>query len=360
MRSDLTINGAFLRQQPVTGVQRYGREIVAELDRLLQDSKLKSSLAAKIVAPPGTPAPPLHAIAFEWTAAGGGPSWNQFALPLASRGVLLSLCNYGPLFASNHIVCLHDVNAAIEPESYRWAYRALGRIIVTLLARNATRVVTVSGFSARMLNNFGLCPVEKITVIPNGHEHVRRWRPSLSSYAEMHVDQRPFIFMLGSRARHKNVGVLFSIAKEIDALGLDIVVAGGPSINVFSTVDMGPIPPNVRHLGFVTDDDLAALFQNALCFAFPSLTEGFGLPALEALALNCPVIASNTGSLPEVCGNAALYADPTSPREWLDQIKRIRTESELVRMLRAEGPRQAKRFSWAKSAELYLDLILTL
>jgi len=64
--------------------------------------------------------------------------------------------------------------------------------------------------------------------------------------------------------------------------------------------------PNVRMLGFVTDDDLAALYRNALCFAFPSLTEGFGLPALEAMALGCPVIASNCASMPEVCGSAAL------------------------------------------------------
>ncbi len=357
MRRCLTINGGFLSQR-VTGVQRYGREIVAELDRLLQDDRLKSSLSAKIIASAGSElGPALRAIAFARTAAGGGPLWHQFVLPFATQGVLLSLCNMGPLFASNHIVCIHDLNIILAPESYGSAYRTYHRIMGPILARHAARVVTVSHFSARMLNDFGYRRLDQITVIPNGHEHVRRWQPHLSRHSATDPNRRPFIFVLGSRARHKNVDILFSIAKEIDALGLDIFVAGA-SGKGFSTLEMDSVPSNVRMLGFVTDDDLAALYQNALCFAFPSLTEGFGLPVLEALAFGCPVVASNAASLPEVCGDAALYADPKSPRDWLDQIKRLRAEPNLSQILRAEGPRQAMRFSWAKSAQLYLDLIM--
>ena len=353
----LTINGGFFNQR-VTGVQRYGREIVAELDRLLQDDRLKSSLSAKIIAPAGGElSPVLDVIAFERTARGGGPSWHQCVLPFATQGVLLSLCNMGPLFASNHIVCIHDLNIIITPESYSWAYRTYHRIVGRCLARHAAQVVTVSHFSARMLNDFGFRRIEQIKVIPNGHEHVRRWRPRLSRHSAMDPNRRPFIFVLGSRARHKNVDILFSIAKEIDALGLDILVAGA-SGKGFSTLEMDSVPANVHLLGFVTDDDLAALYQNAQCFVFPSLTEGFGLPALEALAFGCPVIASNAASLPEVCGDAALYADPKSPRDWLDQIKRLRADPNLSQILRAEGPRRAMCFSWAKSAQLYLDLIM--
>ena len=357
MRRCLTINGAFFNQR-VTGVQRYGREIVAEIDRLLQDDRLKSSLSAKIIAPAGNQlSPALGAIAFERTASGGGPLWHQFVLPFATQGVLLSLCNMGPLFASNHIACIHDLNIILAPESYSSAYRTYHRIMGRCLARHAARVVTVSHFSARMLNDFGFRRIGQVKVIPNGHEHVRRWQPRLSRHSAMHPNRRPFIFVLGSRARHKNVDILFSIAKEIDALGLDILVAGA-SGKSFSTLELGSVPANVHLLGFVTDDDLAALYQNALCFAFPSLTEGFGLPVLEALAFGCPVIASNAASLPEVCGDAALYADPNSPRDWLDQIKRLRADPNLSQILRAEGPRRAMCFSWAKSAQLYLDLIM--
>ena len=204
----------------------------------------------------------------------------------------------------------------------------------------------------------GFCSPEKITVIPNGHEHIKRWRPNNSTFSSRAARARPFVFTLGSRAPHKNIGMLFSIAQELDAFGLDLLVAG-TSMSIFSTLDTPPLPPNVHVLGFVTDDDLAHLYQNALCFAFPSLTEGFGLPALEALAFGCPVIASNTTSLPEICGEAALYADPRSPRAWLDQINRLRTQPETARNLRAKGYRQVERFSWARSARLYLDLIMS-
>ena len=96
MRRCLTINGGFFNQH-ITGVQRYGREIVAELDRLLQDDRLKSSLSAKVIVPAGSElSPALGAIAFHRTASGGGPLWHQFVLPFATQGVLLSLCKWAP------------------------------------------------------------------------------------------------------------------------------------------------------------------------------------------------------------------------------------------------------------------------
>lgn len=362
MRPWLTINGGFLSQK-ITGVQRYGREIVTALDRVLQDMPQQSVLPARIVAPAGAKVSlPLSAISLELTAAKGGPFlpfWYQCALPFSVQGVLLSLCNMGPLLARNHVLCIHDLNVILARESYSRAFRAYYRTIQPLLAKSAVRVVTVSQFSAQMLAAKDICPGQKISIIPNGHEHVSSWRPSASPFAAEGAHRRPFIFVLGSRARHKNIAILFAIAQEIDALGLDIVVAGAPA-RLFSGPGLGSPPPNVRLTGYVTDDDLAAMFQKAFCFAFPSLTEGFGLPALEAMALGCPVIASRAASLPEVCGDAALYADPRMPGDWLGQIKRLQSDPALAAAMRAKGLEQAKRFSWTKSAKLYLDLVISL
>jgi glycosyltransferase involved in cell wall biosynthesis len=355
----LTINGRFLTQN-LTGVQRYAREIVSAMDTLLQDERWGASLTAKIIVPSaGAHCLDLRAIRTQ-TAFGrvGGPVWTQCLLPILSRGVLLSLGNIGPVISSNQIICIHDLNTYLAPDSYSRAFRYYYRIILPLLAKRAARVVTVSKFSARMLDEFKLCPPEKITIIPNGHEHVERWRPERSAYASSLSGNRPFVFVLGSRALHKNVQILFDIARDLDALGLDILVAGAPN-RFFSPVEQSAAP-NVRMLGFVTDDDLAALYHRAFCFAFPSLTEGFGLPALEAMALGCPVIVSGCASLPEVCGNAALYADPKSPRAWLDQIKRLLIDPDLAATLRASGRRQAACYSWTKSARLYLDMIMSL
>jgi glycosyltransferase involved in cell wall biosynthesis len=353
----LTINGRFLGQR-TTGVQRYAREILAELDLLFHETGTRPALKARIVVPAEAEVPALRRVEVQ-RAGGNGVLWEQLVLPALAQGVTLSLGNVGPLLSSKHIVCIHDVNVLTAPASYSWAFRSYYRIMQPLLGRRAARVATVSSFSARMLSESRVCRPEKISVIPNGHEHVRRWRPASSSFAARDASARPFVFTLGSRAPHKNIEMLLGLAAELDAIGLDIRVAG-ISGNIFSAVETNAVPPNVRFLGFVTDDDLAALYRNALCFAFPSLTEGFGLPALEALALGCPVIASTAASLPEVCGDAALYADPRSPRAWLAQIKRLHAEPDIGRALRAEAARQVEKFSWARSARQYFDLVLSL
>ena len=353
---DITINGRFLTQK-LTGVQRYCREIIMAMDKLLQDEDEAKRLRAKIVVPRAG-ANSLRPQAIEMqpaTSLRGGPLWTQCLLPFFAQGVLLSLGNIGPVLSPRQIVCIHDANIHLAPESYSRAFRFYYRIIQPLLAKTATQVVTVSNFSAQMLAEFKLCELEKITVIPNGHEHVRCWEPARSTFAQGLANSRPFVFALGSLAKHKNVRILFEIAKELDALGLDLLVAGAPG-RFFSPVEFASAP-NVRIIGFVSDDDLAALYRQAFCFAFPSLTEGFGLPALEAMALGCPVIASGCASLPEVCGQAALYADPKSPRAWIEQIQRLHTEQGLSERMRSDGFRQARKFSWTQSAQLYLDII---
>lgn len=358
MATGLTINGRVFGQR-ATGIQRYASEIILELDKLLCARPLPSGLRAKLAVPQGaSPDLALRAISIQRSRFGGGPFWTQFVLPCLTKGVLLSLGNIGPLSVANQIVCVHDLNTFLVPESYSRAYRLYFRAAVFPLVRRAKRVATVSNFSAQMLSAHGVRPRGEIAIIPNGHEHVKRWNGERSRFAAAE-NRRPFIFVLGSRAVHKNVEMLFSIARDLDAMGLDIWVAGASGM-YFAEIESGPPPANVRMLGYVDDDDLAALYRRALCFAFPSLTEGFGLPVLEAMALGCPVVASDAASLPEVCGDAALYADPKSPRDWLGQLKRIHADPGLAGDLRAKGRRQALRFSWKTSAQAYLDLIVPL
>jgi glycosyltransferase involved in cell wall biosynthesis len=217
----------------------------------------------------------------------------------------------------------------------------------------ATRVATASQFSADMLVKFGVCGREKIFIAPNGHEHVLRWDGKRAQIPLLRTLKRPYIFMLGSTATHKNVEVILKQAAALDEAAIDVVVAGGAS-GIFAATSSQGGRPNVHNLGFVSDDDLAALYENALCLVFPSKTEGFGIPPLEAMAKGCPVISSNAASLVEVGGDAVVYVDPDDVDGWRRAIIALSTNAELRASLSLKGRERAQLFSWKRSAQTYM------
>jgi glycosyltransferase involved in cell wall biosynthesis len=238
-------------------------------------------------------------------------------------------------------------------------FRAVYRVLVPALGRRAVQIVTVSRFSQKQIERFDIKPADEIEVIHDGYEHVLGWNPDRSRLTRADLPS-PFVLLVGSKAPHKNVAIIYSIAAELAARDVHVVVAGGEDPRVYGRQHIGPLPANVRHLGRVNDDDLAHLYRHALCLVFPSRTEGFGLPVLEAMALGCPVISSDGASLPEVCGEAVLYASPDDAAAWLAAIGRIASEPLLQERLAAAGPKRAKMFSWREGAKKYLELMITL
>ena len=113
---------------------------------------------------------------------------------------------------------------------------------------------------------------------------------------------------------------------------------------------------HVEYLGYVGDEELAHLYRKATCFVYPSLYEGFGLPPLEAMACGCPVVVSNVASLPEVCGEAAYYIDPTHVESIAEGICRVLADEDLRQGLIQKGLERAKLFSWERTAEEHLKL----
>jgi glycosyltransferase involved in cell wall biosynthesis len=354
------INGRFLTQR-MTGVQRYAYEIVAAIDGLLSENgDLAGRLPMRLILPPGAEAmPALSTIGICRTSFGSGHAWDQFVLPLYGGSGVLSLGNFGPVFARNHIVCIHDANTFIQPESYSRTFRLAYRTLLPLIGKRASRVATVSRFSADMLVKYGVCRREKIFIAPNGHEHALRWDSRRAAIPLLGALKRPYVLLLGSTAKHKNVDIILGQAQGLDNAGIDIVLVGGGA-SIFSVNASAFQRSNIHYVGYVGDDDLAALYGGALCLAFPSKTEGFGIPPLEAMARGCPVISSNAASLVEVGGDAVAYVDPDYGDGWRDAIIGLSGNDGRRATMAAQGRKRAALFSWKRSAQQYLDEVLRL
>lgn len=352
--NEVAINGRFLMQK-ATGVQRYALNVVKALDHRPDDRR-----SLRLIAPVGAPDPGFSSIPLVRKGSLDGHVWEQTELARAWDGPLLNLCNSAPVLKADQAVCIHDANVFTAPESYSRTFRTVYSVLQPLLVRRAARLATVSQASARQLARYLPVRQSDIAILPNGHEHALEWNAALAETAPQVVesvrrDDRQFVLALASRAPHKNLGLLMKIAEALDELGIDIVVAGGSS-GIFAS-DFLQRRRNMRMVGRVSDDDLAYFLQSALCLVFPSFTEGFGLPIVEAMALGCPVVASDCASMPEVCGNAALMASPVAPQEWIAHIAALRGSELLAEEKRGLGFEQVRKFSWADTAAGYVDLL---
>ena len=355
-KQDVALNGRFLAQ-PMTGVQRYAMNVAININQILAGS----GSFVPIISPPAAVDPNLKQMPFTRKGLLTSHIWEQLFLPIAAEKKLLNLCNTAPVVKKNQIVCIHDANVFIAPESYDWKFRAFYRSIFPLIVNRSAILTTVSSDAALQLKRHLNINLKKIHVAPNGHEHALLWNPALAGIkhdpfgSANFDDAAPFVLALGSRAPHKNLQLISHIAPALKEVGVNILVVGG-NVGIFRN-DLIVNEENIKFTGRINDHDLAYLMDRALCLVFPSWTEGFGLPILEAMARGCPVISSNRASMPEVCGSAALMSDPDDPRAWILQIKNLLTSIRLRQDLIEKGRERLPLFSWRQTAQQYLSLI---
>lgn len=353
----VNINGRFLAQR-TSGVQRYAREILSAMGRLLEvDHNEYAKLRFQIALPSNATSNVPENLHFALPVVGRseGYAWEQFEFARIP-GTSLNLCNLAPFVTGRKIVCIHDANTFLAPRSYDWKYRAFQRISMPLLGRTASAIATVSNSSAQALAAVGVVrDAGDVVVAPNGHEHVFAWRAQAASLKIEAITARPFVLMLGGQAPHKNLALVRKIAPTLAERGIDCIVTGSLD-GVFANGNTGKIV-GVHAVGHVSDDDIALLFSRAVCLLFPSYVEGFGLPLLEAMALGCPVVASDQSCMPEICGEAALLRSPDEPSIWIEAICTLADDSAMRSEKIKAGRERAHLYSWSTSAQIYLDLI---
>jgi glycosyltransferase involved in cell wall biosynthesis len=343
----IAINGRFLTQG-MTGVQRFATELTAAADAL---AALGHWPPARVLHPPGARDAELHALRAEAVGSRGGQAWEQVDLPRALRGdLLVNLGNTAPILAGAHqAVVIHDAGAFDTPESYSFAFRTWYRLLQRLLARRGAQILTVSEFSrGRIAAALGVDPAT-IAVLLEGGEHILRIPADGSVLGRHGLEPARYALVVGNPAAHKNLAALTAAAEVLGRHGLTLAVAGAADPAVFRAAG-GVAAEAALLLGRVSDAELRALYENALCLVFPSRYEGFGLPPLEAMSCGCAVVAAHAGAVPEVCGSAALYFDPTQPTTLVEALDRLVTEDGLRHGLRQAGLARAATFTWERAA----------
>jgi glycosyltransferase involved in cell wall biosynthesis len=353
----ITINGRFMTR-PTTGVERFAVELLrAWLPTHDRGRSATLALPSQTGEETASRQAQRLGIGVGGTVGGSlqGHAWEQLQLPGLSKGsVLVNLCNSAPLACRRQIVVVHDAAVVAMPGSYSFAYRNWYRWITHQLVHRAAVVATVSEFSAGEIRRcFGRFKND-IAVIHESGEHVLRETADTRILERLGLAGRRFVLTVGSRSPTKNLGAVIKAAALLRDLDIEVVAAGGANSRVFNAA--GAATDGVLGTGRVSNGELRALYENAECFVFPSLYEGFGLPPLEAMHCGCPVIVSRRASLPEVCGDAALYFDPDDPAEIAQQIRRVVGSAALRAEMREAGHQRVRRFSWGKAATQFEEV----
>lgn len=346
------VNGRFFLQ-PVTGVQRYGRELLAAL------ADMKPKGFRFVVAMPGVitdgPAASDTVEYYSERSMLPGGLWQQLRLPWLYKkldaDLLWSPCNIGPLFAKNHVVTMHDASFLSEPGWFTRSFALYYGLAFSILGRTSRKIITVSEFTRDELVKYKIADARKITAI---HEAVS---PGFSPVVKKLFEFR-YVLSVGSRNPRKNTAGLVSAWQSLPAELKNerkLVIAGTGAAS-YAAEGVGAVPSDVIFIDYVPDDDLPALYTGADLFVFPSYYEGFGLPPLEAMACGCPVVASNRASIPEVCKDAAYYVDPYSVEEIAEGLAKVLTDSELKWKLVQKGFQRVNAFSWKIAAERTLKV----
>lgn len=336
------INARFLLRQ-ATGVERYAYEISRALVKLGADVTFVCPKNGRIHH--RYDVSNFHIIRF---GLGSSHIWDQMVLPFfflnKKNYLLLSLTGLGSIMVKQKVMTIHDLSFLYNPSWFSKSYYYFYKLLTPIAVRTSQKIITVSEFSKNeILRFYDFIAPEKIGVIYNAVD-----RDTFVT-TPCHNDNEKYFLLVSSLDPRKNIKFAIEAFRRMKDCKLKIV---GGANKVFGNANgVCDLPSNIKLLGRADDNELVALYSGATAFLFPSFYEGFGIPPLEAMACNCPVLSADIPVLREVCRDAALYFSTENVDELCEAIQTILNMSPQDRASMIDkGTENLSRFSWEQSA----------
>lgn len=347
------INGKFLSQR-LTGVQRYALEITKRLIQARED--------VFVVVPPTLNLDQVEVPRERILQFGSYKNailWEQIELPRFLKKepdhVLVSLCNIGTLFSKRQVLCVHDMSFAVNPTWFTKSFSAYYNFMVPRLVKRAYKVITVSRFSRREIQEKLRRPNLDIPVIYNAPSD----RFMIKELGGHKPSKNGFFLFVGSQDPRKNLQLLLRLFREEEFKDERLVVVGGKTKS-FNTVVLQQLP-NVEFKDKCDDAELASLYREAKALINPSLYEGFGLPLVEAMASGCLLILSDIEVFQEIAQDGALYFKSDSLEGAKNAVRSfLKLEYEEKEDMRRSNLKRSHDFTWENSSTELLRVIDTL
>ena len=339
----IIINGKFM-SQTVTGVQRYAREILLELDKIVH-SDMQIFLAVNSDA---KNVPEYKNIKVVRVGKLKGNLWEQISLPLyviKNKAKCASLCNMMPILTP-HIVVIHDISFKVNPHFFSKKFSLWYRFAFCLSIKRINQIITVSEFSKREIAKHYKIMYDKITVISNAWQHFQRIEFDENALSKYNLDKNNYYFAMSSMAPNKNFKWIAAAAEN----NPDEIFAVSGSVNkkVFGDIFDFEIPNNLKFLGYVSDEEVKTLMRDCKAFLFPTFYEGFGIPPLEALSVGAKAVVSDASCMREIFGNSVNYVVPNNYDTDLNHLKKDTLEP---------AKNVLDKYSWSESAQKIFSVL---
>lgn len=335
----LDINGAFINQR-VTGQQRYAREISRALTQL--QSEMNIDLHVIMIRP-------SRFKVIEWLQS------LLICFHQRSRAWLLTLTSRGPLIAKRHVLVVHDLFLLTHPEWYSRVFAISHACFLRIQLRTASLIICVSEPVAAEVRQ-RIRDRVPVIVAPNAPSAVFLNPPDNSSiFSALGIQRKSYILCVASRDPRKNVNRLLEAHQLMPSAlraNYPLVLVGGASSS-FQTVRYTS-DAYIVDAGYIPDEDLAILYKEAALVGFPSLAEGFGLPAVEALASGAPLLVHDNDVMRWVCGEHAIYVDCTN-LQLLSQVMICALTSDLAQSFDNSPEWVTSRYNWKSSAKSIIE-----